>query len=344
MIGKFSAIGAVSLTALAAVLVTPVGAEVDVENAVDVEALKVEYVRPEQIPFPEDNPYTQGKYELGHKLFFDPRLSGSGAISCASCHNPGLGWEDALPLGVGHLGTRLGRHTPTILNLAWGELFFWDGRASSLEEQSLGPIASQAEMNIDLDEVVEQLNNISAYSSAFQEEFPNEGLTADTVAKSIATFERTIVSNEAPFDEWITGDEDAISEEAKRGFVIFNTKGNCSICHVGWRFTDDGFHDIGVPDEDKGRGELIPVGVLQHAFKTPTLRNIDQRAPYLHDGSAKDLHAVVELYDNGFVERESLSSSIKKLNLTQQEKEDLVAFLHTLTSEDDPIAIPVLPK
>ncbi len=316
----------------------------DKTEEIDVQEIKAEYVRPFGIPFPEDNPYTEKKYELGHQLFFDPRISGSGAISCATCHNPGLGWEDGLDLGVGHHGAKLGRHTPTILNLAWGMFFFWDGRAATLEDQALGPIESAVEMNMSHGDAIVRLNEINAYVKGFEEVFPEDGLTIENVGKAIATFERTIVSAEAPFDRWINGAEDAISESAKRGFVTFNTKANCAICHAGWRFTDDGFHDIGVDSDDIGRAEILPIPALQHAFKTPTLRNVEERSPYLHDGSEETLMDVVNFYNDGFVKRESLSSTIKPLGLTEEEKTDLVEFMKTLTSEDEQIQVPNLPK
>ena len=324
--------------------VVPVVSAEEEPFVVDIEELKKEYVRPFGIPYPKENPYTDKKYELGHQLFFDPRISGSGAISCATCHNPGLGWEDGLDLGVGHHGAKLGRHTPTILNLAWGAFFFWDGRAATLEDQALGPIESAVEMNMSHGDAIERLQEIEAYVTGFDEVFPEDGLTIENVGKAIATFERTIVSAEAPFDRWINGAEDAISESAKRGFVTFNTKANCSVCHTTWRFTDDGFHDIGVDSDDKGRAEILPIPALQHAFKTPTLRNVEERAPYLHDGSEETLMDVVNFYNDGFVQRESLSFSIKPLGLTEEEKQDLVEFMKTLTSEDEKIPVPNLPK
>lgn len=314
-------------------------------TAPEAAAMKADYVRPKTIPAPPDNPITDEKAELGRMLFFDPRISGSGVISCASCHNPGLGWEDGLAFGVGHNGTKLGRHTPTILNLAWGGPYFWDGRAATLEDQAKGPIESPAEMNMSHGDAVARVAAISGYRSAFAKAFPGEGVTIDTIAKAIATYERTVVSAEAPFDRWIAGDETAISSEAKRGFVLFNTKANCAVCHSGWRFTDDGFHDIGVPGSDEGRAKIAPgIEQLRFAFKTPTLRNVTERAPYLHDGSAATLEAVVDLYDAPTVDRPSRSSEVRRLGLTPAEKADLVAFLKTLTSEDPAPSVPNLPK
>ncbi|HYE45640.1 MAG TPA: cytochrome c peroxidase [Caulobacter sp.] len=309
-----------------------------------VQVLLQAYQRPTAIPAPADNPITEAKAELGKALFFDPRLSGSGAISCASCHNPGLGWEDGLALGVGHQGTKLGRHTPTILNTAWAEPLFWDGRATTLEEQAKGPIASSAEMNMPHEDVVKVVQGIPGYRTAFAKAFPGEPIDLDTIAKAIATYERTVVSGQAPFDRWAGGDQAAISESAKRGFVLFNTKAQCSTCHMGWRFTDDGFHDIGLAGDDMGRAKVMPgLPILERAFKTPTLRNIAERGPYMHDGSLASLEAVVDHYDNGFVRRPSLSASIKPLNLSKDERADLVAFMRTLSSQDPPVVLPNLP-
>lgn len=302
-----------------------------------------DYRRPKEIPAPKSNPITEKKVELGKKLFFDPRLSGSNWISCATCHNPALGWEDALPTGIGHGMKVLGRHTPTILNLAWGELLFWDGRAESLEEQALGPIGAEGEMNQNLDEAVSELKMMPSYVADFKNVFGEEGISKDTIAKAIATYERTIVSGKSSFDAFIEGDETAISKSAQRGFVLFNEKAKCSSCHSGWRFTDDSFHDVGVKTKDKGRFEILPFETMMHAFKTPTLRNIDQRAPYMHNGSEKTLEEVVELYNlGGRIKRDSISTMITPLGLNSQEKIDLVAFMNTLTGNDEKVTLPVL--
>lgn len=308
------------------------------------EEWKKEYVRPADVPFPEENPYSATKSELGRKLFFDPRLSGSNYISCASCHNPAFAWGDGLPKGIGHAMTKLGRRTPTILNLAWGELLMWDGRFESLEEQALGPMSAPVEMNQNMEAIVTELQQIPEYKTLFNLSFPGEGITVANIAKAIATFERTVVSGIAPFDRWIAGDEEAISEQAKRGFDLFNGKANCVACHSGWNFTDDSFHDIGLPDEDIGRGKQLPtIKSMQHAFKVPTLRNAVERAPYMHDGSARNLFSVVAHYNDGFVKRPSLSEEIYKLNLTMDEQTDIVAFLKTLSSDDGPVVLPRLP-
>lgn len=311
-----------------------------------LEALKAQYKRPADIPFPKDNLYSKEKATLGKTLFFETRISRSGVMNCASCHNPGFNWTDGNAKGIGDHHQILGRKDPALLNLAWDELFFWDGRADSLEHQVVGPIEAAGEMNMKLPEAVARIKTIKEYHALFAHAFPGEqdAITKDNIAKALATYVRTIVSEKAPFDHWVNGDDQAISENAKRGFMIFNTKGNCASCHSGWRQSDGSFHDIGIKDDDIGRGKFLPMTQMQHAFKTVGLRNIDRRAPYMHNGSMNTLEEVIDHYDHGFVQRKSLSDQIKPLNLTPQEKKDLVAYLKTLTSEDKPVTIPDMPK
>jgi cytochrome c peroxidase len=306
--------------------------------------LKHLYRRPESIPFPKSNPFSEAKAELGKTLFFDPRMSGPSTIACATCHNPALSWEDGLPLGVGKGAKQLARATPTILDLAWADLLMWDGRKDGLEDQAMGPVTSDAEMSLPLPELVSRLSALPGYRSLFQAAYGDDRIDPARISGAIATFERTVVSGKAPFDRWVEGDETAIPEPAKRGFMLFNGKANCAACHTGWRFTDDGFHDIGLKSGDPGRGGEVPnEPSLQHAFKTPTLRNIDQRAPYMHDGSVTTLRAVVRHYNDGFVQRSSLSNEMRPLHLTDAECADVVAFMHTLTSRDAPVTVPLLP-
>jgi cytochrome c peroxidase len=310
-----------------------------------LQSLVEKYRRPTTVPIPANNPTTPEKVALGQALFFDPRLSGSGAIACATCHNPGLAWGDGLAKGLGHMGTRLDRHTPTILNVAFGEPYFWDGRAGTLEEQAKGPMESGKEMNLQASDAVRRVRGIPGYAAAFERVFPAQPISMDTIAAAIATFERTVISRDAPFDRWVNGETRAISPAAVRGFVLFNGKANCAVCHQGWRMTDDGFHDTGLADQDRGRALIAPgIEQLEQAFKTPTLRNIDQRAPYMHDGSLASLSAVIDHYDTGFVRRASLDSNMRRLGLTAEEKSDLLAFLYTLTSVDAPITVSVLPQ
>lgn len=310
-----------------------------------IDALKAEYRRPASIPFPKENPYTREKAALGKTLYFDPRLSATSAQSCASCHSPGFGWGDGLAVGVGHGMVKLERRSPSIINAAWGASFMWDGRVVTLEEQALGPIQAPGEMNMPVEQLMERIGSIAAYKPLFAAAFPGEEPNPKSLAEAIATYERTIVSARAPFDSWVNGDEQAITEVAKRGFVIFNTKGQCASCHEGWNFSNDGFQDIGLPSADIGRGKFLPdIPKMQHAFKTPGLREIAQRGPYMHDGSIATLDDVIEHYDRGGVDRPSRSDLVQPLGLTPQEKTELVAFLKTLTSNLAPTAVPVLPR
>lgn len=314
-------------------------------EAKSLNELKKMYTRPSKIPYLADNAYSKEKEALGKMLFFDPRLSGSNWISCATCHNPALGWEDGLPKGLGDKMAKLGRHSPTILNLAWAPRLMWDGRKESLEDQALGPIEADVEMNQNPDELVKELQEIKGYVKLFNSAFGKSGISKDNIAKAIGIFERGIISGTAPFDNWINGNKKSISEDAVKGFALFNGKAKCMECHSGWSFTDHGFNDIGLESDDIGRGKFIKLNSQQHAFKTPGLRNITQRAPYMHDGSKKTLMEVVEFYNRGGdVTRESKSSLINPLGLTKEEMRQLVAFMETLTSKDNSITIPVLPQ
>lgn len=298
---------------------------------------KAQFKRPTEVPFLETNPYSEAKVHLGKTLFFDPRLSSSNMLACASCHNPSLSWTDGNPTAIGDSHKVLPRKTPTLLNVAWGSTFFWDGRADSLEKQALGPISGAGEMNMPLSELPGKLAQIDGYAPLFSAAFGDESISMDRITKAIATYERTIISKEAAFDRWVAGEEDAISAEAKRGFTVFNTKANCISCHTGWRFTNGSFADIGLDSKDQGKGRFL--------FKTPTLRNISVRAPYMHDGSLKTLGEVVEAYNKGgTVQRDLTKLFIKPLNLTESEKSDLISFLETLTSEDEAVAAPSLPR
>lgn len=304
------------------------------------------WLRP-PVTFPADNEPTAVRVNLGRTLFFDPRLSGSGFISCASCHNPALSWTDGLPTGFGHGFQRLSRATPTILNAAYQPLLMWDGRKNSLEDQALGPVVSPGEMNMPLDEMVKRLNGISGYKPLFDAAYPGSGISSETVAKALASFERTIVSTTSPFDKWRKGNEKAVSESAKRGFKLFTGKANCSLCHQGFNFTDNGFHNIGVKSlgetEDEGRFAHRKVKVLKGAFKTPTLRDVELTAPYMHNGIYNTLEEVVAHYDRGGDVQTNISPNMKPLSLTPEEVQDLVAFMKSLTGAPRPVEVPVLP-
>jgi len=199
-------------------------------------------------------------------------------------------------------------------------------------------------MNMPLDKAVGRLRDIPGYRAAFARAYPGKPIDVDTMVGAIASYERTMVSGVAPFDKWVAGDANAVSDAAKRGFVLFNTKAHCAACHSGWRLTDDGFHDIGLPGADMGRSAIVPgLPILEHAFKTPTLRNVAERAPYMHDGSIGTLAAVIDHYDHGYVDRASLSPEMRRAPLSATEKSDLIAFLQTLTSRDAAVVAPSLP-
>lgn len=302
--------------------------------------------RPADIPYPVQNPYTAAKTELGKLLFFDPIISGSGTRSCGSCHNPGLSWGDGLPRAIGEARTPLAYRSPTTLNLAWSALLGWDGKFPDLERVTFTPIVGNANMNRDESGLLHDLTAIPEYRRKFAAAFTDGKVTRRNIELAIATYERTIVSGPAPFDRWIGGDAAAIGDQAKQGFALFLGKGDCVACHSGWNFTDSGFHDVGVAgDADLGRGRLFPNSVaLQHAFKTPTLRDVAHRAPYMHDGSVPNLAAVVDLYNRGGVERPSRDAHVHPLDLSDGEKADLVAFLETLTGDDPPTVMPGLPR
>jgi cytochrome c peroxidase len=320
-------------------------ATIDQAPLVTPEALKTEYRRPATIPFPSRNPYTPAKAILGRMLFYDTRLSGGGALACASCHNPAFAHGDGHAKSIGEGMRTLDRRSPTVIDSAWGQLFMWDGRAASLEQQALLPIQAPAEMNEPLDRMIEAVSQVGEYKTMIATVFPRRGLTPATVAEAIATYERTIVSAPAPFDAWIEGDASAISDAASRGFVLFNTKAGCASCHGGWRFTDDGFHDTGLPDGDAGRGLLFPhVIKMGNAFKTPGLREVGLRGPYMHDGSLPTLEAVVAHYNQGGVNRGSQSELVKPLGLSAGEQADIVAFLQTLNGSVTSNLVPALPR
>jgi cytochrome c peroxidase len=333
--------------ALAALLICLVMAVGEISAADDGHnAALADYRRPSTTPFPDDDRYSKAKAELGRTLFFDPILSGSGSRSCASCHQPGLSWGDGLPRAIGEGQKPLSLRAPTLLNIAWIPVLGWDGKFPNLEAVTFAPLTSPTNMNGNEAKLIAALSVIPGYRTAFANAFPDGAVSRPHIEQAIATFERTIVSPPAPFDRWVAGDEQAVSAAAKRGFAIFNGKGRCAECHSGWNFTDGAFYDIGdAKDDDIGRGRIFPTSQkLQHAFKTPSLRDVAHRAPYMHDGSVATLADVIDLYDRGGVDRPSRSELIGPLHLSAEEKADLIAFLHTLTSDPAPFAVPELPR
>jgi len=312
----------------------------------DRESLREKYLWPAKIPYPKDNPYSEAKFKLGRMLFFDPILSGSGSCSCASCHNPGLSWADGQPRAVGLIQEPLTLRCPTLLGVAWIPKPGWTGRFRDLESLAMTPITSPQMMNLPENLLIERLSANSGYVAAFKDAFHETQIDRRQVEQALATFERSILPARAPFDRWLDGGRTAINESAARGFDLFNGKANCAACHNGWAFTDSSFHDIGSADNDDiGRGNLFPNSVtLRYAFKTPTLRDVARRGPYMHDGSVSTLPAVIELYDRGGIDRPSRAAEIRRLGLSSIEKADLIAFLETLTGRPDIVPSPVLPR
>jgi cytochrome c peroxidase len=310
------------------------------------ESSREKYLWPAKIPYPKDDPYSKAKFELGRTLFFDPILSGSKSLSCASCHNPSLSWGDGQPRAVGLAHERLPTRCPTLLSVAWVPKLGWSGQFPDLESVAMTPITSPKMMNLPENVMVERLSAIPGYVAAFNNAFHAAQFNRHQVEQALATYERSILPTSAPFDRWIDGDRTAINKSAQRGFELFNGKANCAACHSGWAFTDSSFHDIGTAqNDDVGRGKLFPDSItLRYAFKTPTLRDVARRGPYMHDGSVPTLSAVIDLYDKGGIDRPSRAAEIYPLGLSGVERTDLIAFLETLTGRPDLMASPVLPR
>lgn len=287
------------------------------------------------IEYPDDEAPSQRETDLGKVLFFDNRLSIDRKRSCASCHNPDLGFGDGLALSADIQGKPLQRHTPHLYNLAWASTFFWDGRADSLEKQALMPIQSEDEMNLSIEDLVIRLNSVSAYREKFAAVYGNGAISEDMIARALAAFMRSLVSDNSAFDRFLRGESNALGPEAKRGLELFQGKAECSKCHDGANFTDDSFHNIGLPGNDLGRAEVVSDNSLRGAFKTPSLRNITLTAPYMHDGSFASLESVIVFYNEGGGNDILKSELIKPLNLSNQEISDLLAFLGTLESRVD---------
>jgi cytochrome c peroxidase len=304
-----------------------------------------------ETPHPGDNLPTAQRVELGKKLFFDTRLSGDGNMSCATCHSPLYGWSDGLPTAKGFKSAVLGRASPTIVNTAFNSLQMWDGRKKSLEEQAMGPMEASVEMNMDTRKLFQWLNGVEGYRVLFEQAYPGKEVNADTVSKALAAFERTVVSKTSPFDRWVAGDSKAMSDAQVRGFAVFidPKKGNCAACHSGANFTDNGFHNLGLAsygkdNPDMGRYAHRPVASMKGAFKTPTVREAANTAPYFHDGSASTLDDLVAFYAKGGLVKTNLSASMKELSLDARERADLVSFMQALSSPPQPFVLPELPR
>jgi cytochrome c peroxidase len=299
------------------------------------------------VPVPANNLQFQAKVELGKLLFFDPRLSKDGSVSCASCHVPSKAFSDPRQFSLGVGGKQGGRNAPAAINAAYNHLQFWDGRAGSLEEQALGPIQNPIEMAETLDGVVKKLRKVKAYRKRFEEVF-GEDVSPDGIARAIAAFERTLISTNSAFDRFVGGEKAALSESAHRGLELFQGKARCVLCHNGPNFTDNKFHNIGVPQtgplkEDVGRYAVTKRDADRGAFKTPSLRSIELSAPYMHTGGFKTLEEVMDFYNRGGDAVKGKDPFMTALNLTDQEKKDLVEFMKSLTGDLRDMPAPKLP-
>lgn len=297
----------------------------------DHASLRAKYRRPAELP--DGARASAPVVALGDKLFHSTELSGNRRIACVTCHLPNAAWADRKAKPIADNGRPMARRSQTLYDMAWASAFLWDGRQDSLAGMVSGPIASPDIMGLSLDAMVQRLAFSPEFSADFQRVYPGIGPTPETVSDALAGYMNTLRSPATRFDRWVKGDERALTPAELRGFKLFNGKANCVACHSGWRFTDEGFRDIGLKDtSDRGRGRIKPqIESLAFAFKTPTLRGVAERAPYMHDGSIATLEAVIEHYDRGGVRRPSLSPDMFPLGLAAQEKSDLVAFMRSLS-------------
>jgi cytochrome c peroxidase len=296
------------------------------------------------VPIPNDNPMTPEKIRLGKMLFFDTRLSGDNRFSCAWCHNPALAFSDGLPRASGFDNKELGRHSATILNAAYFTTQFWDGRAATLEQQAVMPIINHEEMNLSEKELVKKLQAIPTYQKTFQQVF-GEPPSIKGVGLAIAAYERTLVTPDSPFDRYMRGDKKALTNQQKRGLILFVSRAACTRCHNGPLFSDNKFHNITVPQvgplaEDNGRYDVTKDKKDLRAFKTSSLRNVELSAPYMHNGAFATLKEVIEFYNKGGNEDPNKAPDIFELHLTEEEQTDLIAFLNSLTGWSPDMAMP----
>jgi cytochrome c peroxidase len=316
-----------------------------------------------EMTYPEYNKYSKEKAFLGKTLFFDPRLSVSGQIACASCHNPELGWTDNLTRSFGHNRQNGKRNSMTILNSGYAKTLFWDGRASSLEDQAQFPIADPLEMNEKLTIAVDKIVAVKGYGKLFTEAFGDEKVTLQRIQYAIATYERTIKSPKSKFDQFVSGKSEAFTDQQVTGLHLFRTKAQCINCHNTPYFSDNQFHNdgqslFGTKDEDFGRYNVTHDKKDLGKFRTPTLREVANTRPWMHHGHFPSLLDVVEFYNLGNpaaiqkkylgTARDSLipvtSPILKKLNLDRAEINALLAFIETLSTPNGRIATPKMPQ
>jgi cytochrome c peroxidase len=290
---------------------------------------------------PPDNPITDAKAALGRRLFFDRLLSNDRSVSCATCHDPARAFTDERPLAAGVFGRVGRRHSPSLVNRGFGRTQFWDGRAATLEALAVQPIPDPNEMDLSLDDAVARLVADASYRAEFQTVF-ERSVSIEDVARALATYLRTIRSEDSPYDRFVAGDPEALTAQQQLGLRIFRSKGRCIICHGEPMFTDDVFHNTGVawrvdPEtstgvyQDQGRFQVTGLDRDRGKFKTPTLREVARTAPYMHDGSLATLADVMEFYNTGGRSNPNLFPLVRPLNLLPDEKQALVAFLESLS-------------
>lgn len=300
-------------------------------------------------PFPESNPYSKEKWELGKQLFFERRLSKSEQIACASCHDPDLGWADGRRKAIGHNRIQHDLNSPSIVNSAWIEEVFWDGRAGSLEEQVLGSWQNPIEMAANLSDAVARIRSIEGYSPLFEQAFGSTDVSADRISQAIATFMRKITLTNTRFDKFMRGERDVLTESEIKGLHLFRTKARCANCHNGALLSDGEYHHLGSSFHNVGefQGRYRVTGKAEDvgAFRTPGLRGIGETAPYQHNGFAKNLDILLNLYNMGWwqnaelaekgndIPTAQLSSHIQELKLNKEELSQLKAFLGTLDGD-----------
>jgi cytochrome c peroxidase len=378
---KFTLLLAFAVLTLALIFKVSGNANLSADSNTPASAQKFSMTVPKGLPadlfaklIPADNPMTTEKVALGEKLFFDKRLSVDNTISCATCHDPATALAESNMVGIGIQNKKGARNSPSVINSMFNELQFWDGRAPTLEEQAKLPIINSIEMGMkDHPMVVSKVREIAEYKPLFAAAFGNEGITIDTIAKAIASFERTQLSGNSPFDRFMAGDKKAISESAKRGWDLFNGQARCISCHAFNEsspfFSDFKFHNIGVAAKDQnfsalarqarqligsnpnnkdaidelalkeGFSELGRFLVTKQprdigSFKTSMLRDIELTAPYMHNGSEKTLLDVIKFYDKGGELNPNLDGGMRPLKLKDSQMDDLVEFMKTLTSDD----------
>lgn len=285
---------------------------------------------PEDIEYPDDDPPSREKVEVGKALFFEKRLSGSQKTSCATCHDPTKGFSDGRPRSIADQGNMM-RNAPHLYNLAWSSVLLWRGNGGDNLDTLVPRIVKNPNiMNLPPDKMVKRLKEIPYYSKTFKKLYP-DGVTAENVGTAIGAFARSIITRNSPFDRYILGDDSAMNTKALRGLMLFVGKGRCAACHDGVNFTDDSFHNTGLETDDIGRASFEKGEHFKFAFKTPGLRNTVLTGPYMHDGSIKTLREIVEFYNKGGMRKEGIDPEIKPLNLSDEEIDELLAFLEALT-------------